>query len=70
MNNNSCKTVYKPVPISAILSTINEVLVRGTGEEFELEIRERPHYNNANYNTVTIELKFRVPAPSEDEIDF
>lgn len=56
---------YTPVPVQAVLDTIAEVLVRGTGQEFDLEIYERPHYSDAGYNAVTIELKFKVPAPKE-----
>ena len=56
---------YTPVPVKAILDTIAGVLVSGIGQEFTLEIRERPHRNNPDYNAVTIELEFRVPAPKE-----
>ena len=52
----------KPIPIKAILSTIEDILKEGTGQEFDLEIYERPYYNNDAFNSVTIELKFKVPA--------
>ena len=49
-----------PVPVSAILSTIGEILVKGTGEDFDLEIYERPRYDNPHKNHVTITLNFNV----------
>ena len=55
--------VYKPVPVQAILGVITSMLAKGVGEEFDLEIYERPYYNDDSYNAVTIELKFRIPAP-------
>lgn len=59
------KKPYKPIPVQAILDTIAEILVRGTGQEFDLEIYESPYYNDESYNAVTIELKFKVPAPTK-----
>ena len=53
---------YKPIPVQAILSTITDLLAKGVGQEFDLEIYERPYYNDESYNSVSIELKFKVPA--------
>ena len=56
-----------PVPVSAILSTIGEILVKGTGEDFDLEIYERPRYDNPTKKHVTITLNFNIREEEEEE---
>ena len=55
------------IPVSALLSTIGEILVKGTGEEFDLEIYERPLYNETGKKRVTITLSFNIPPETEEK---